>query len=645
MNFIQKLIALPLFAVFAALGVEGCGGGSGGGGNVAPPPPPTYTVTVTSQGNVTTVESGATLRFFATVASSAGGQVNQAVKQWTVSAGSISPAGMFTAPTESTNTPVTVTALAAADGKTTGSMTITVTPIPPSPPTATLTASVAQVTAGQSLMLTYGCGGNVTSANESSTPAEADWSGAPPSFSGTQQVTPGIASGMVQYGFSCAGPGGTTPATPVTVTVNPVVAPPPMTINAGIETLYFDTYNDVTVFNLTVTGQQGDEVHLVQLGSDTTAGTLSQGQASSGTVQIGLSFPKTQFARSALGWYLRRPSTGALSNKDWVGFLGDGLKLAGISATDIYYQYVMTGAEAFKISTGAADFAVPNASLINAISVDKTGQMVASSTLVPGGVIWFNSSGVVNSATNGKSTRDVDVVGGSTLGCVTQPAEGNVSSFDTSQNVPTMISPNAQDLPGTEPWSDAAGTVANIPVCVLFSRNGTQTTKPTLWLYSLPDMTLLGSFIPTGVTPSGQLPGGVGGSRVALLSNGTVALLSFADRAVNFGSASLTSMTETHRLDLTKYAGSPYLLAKYESQGSFIVGFFSHVTGTTTFFSVDPNTLAVAPLVDVSQTPIETPSGFMGADAIVSADGKKLYVPGIDATTGATYPLTFTLSN
>jgi len=74
----------------------------------------------------TTVVSGGTQQFSATVT----GSTNTAVT-WTASAGSISSSGLFTALTVSANTTVTVTATSQADTSKTASSTVTVTPSAP----------------------------------------------------------------------------------------------------------------------------------------------------------------------------------------------------------------------------------------------------------------------------------------------------------------------------------------------------------------------------------------------------------------------------------------------------------------------------------------------------------------------------------
>jgi PKD repeat protein len=105
---------------------------------VSAPPPISVTVSPASA----TVFSGSTQPFTATVANT----TNQAIT-WTATAGTISAAGLFTAPVVSTNTTVTVTASSVADPSKTASATVTVQPAPP-PISVTVSPTSATVSSG-----------------------------------------------------------------------------------------------------------------------------------------------------------------------------------------------------------------------------------------------------------------------------------------------------------------------------------------------------------------------------------------------------------------------------------------------------------------------------------------------------------------
>ncbi len=109
------------FAAFACfLLIAGCGGGSN---NSQTTPPPVISVAV-SPGSVT-LSAGGTQAFAATVANDA---ANAGVT-WSASAGSITAAGLYTAPTPVTATSATVTAASRTDPTKTASAAVTLTPV------------------------------------------------------------------------------------------------------------------------------------------------------------------------------------------------------------------------------------------------------------------------------------------------------------------------------------------------------------------------------------------------------------------------------------------------------------------------------------------------------------------------------------
>jgi hypothetical protein len=83
-------------------------------------------VSVTVSPTSATVASGGTQQFTATVT----GSTNTAVN-WSATSGTVSSSGLFTAPTVSANTTVTITAASQADTSRTASATVTVTPAAP----------------------------------------------------------------------------------------------------------------------------------------------------------------------------------------------------------------------------------------------------------------------------------------------------------------------------------------------------------------------------------------------------------------------------------------------------------------------------------------------------------------------------------
>lgn len=126
------------FLVFGIL--VGC---SGGGSRTRVLPAPPQTVSITVSPTSATVVAGGSQAFSATVT----GAANMAVT-WTANAGSVSPAGLFTAPSGAAT--VTVTATAVADTTKTATAMVTVVPAPVAAmPTGAVFASGRSQKAGQ----------------------------------------------------------------------------------------------------------------------------------------------------------------------------------------------------------------------------------------------------------------------------------------------------------------------------------------------------------------------------------------------------------------------------------------------------------------------------------------------------------------
>jgi PKD repeat protein len=106
-----------------------------------------------------TASSGGTQQFTATVANTA----NQAVT-WTATAGTISGAGLFTAPGVTTNTTVTVTASSVAAPSKTASATVTILPSAPQVVSVTVSPTLASVFSGGTRQFTATVGNSTNQA-------------------------------------------------------------------------------------------------------------------------------------------------------------------------------------------------------------------------------------------------------------------------------------------------------------------------------------------------------------------------------------------------------------------------------------------------------------------------------------------------
>lgn len=133
-------VLLHLLATVLVLALASCGG-SGGGGNGGG-----STVTVSISPSTATVSTGGAVSFTATVS----GTSNTAVT-WTTSGGSITPAGVLTAPATAGTVTVTATSVADTSAKATATVTVGSTS---GTPTITITPSNPVVTPGSTIDFT-----------------------------------------------------------------------------------------------------------------------------------------------------------------------------------------------------------------------------------------------------------------------------------------------------------------------------------------------------------------------------------------------------------------------------------------------------------------------------------------------------------
>lgn len=141
------MLIRKLLIAATALLLASCGGGDGGGGSSSPPPPPAQTVAITVSPATVTLAAGGTAQFQCAVT----GSTNTACT-WSVDgAGTISAAGLYTAPAAAGT--ATVRATSAADG--TKSATAAVTVTAPAPQvTVTITPATVSIATGASQQFT-----------------------------------------------------------------------------------------------------------------------------------------------------------------------------------------------------------------------------------------------------------------------------------------------------------------------------------------------------------------------------------------------------------------------------------------------------------------------------------------------------------
>jgi hypothetical protein len=163
-----------------------------------------------------TITSGATQQFAATVTNTS----NSAVT-WSVSLGSISPSGIYTAPAVTVNTPVTVTATSAANSSARAGAALTITPAVKSNPLVISSTGVPSLTAGVAYDASLAASGGK---------APYQWSLASGALPGGVSLEPsGVLSGTAtqtgQFSFNVHVTDSSTPALSAQATLNLVVNP------------------------------------------------------------------------------------------------------------------------------------------------------------------------------------------------------------------------------------------------------------------------------------------------------------------------------------------------------------------------------------------------------------------------------------
>jgi hypothetical protein len=175
---------------------------------------------------------------------------------------------------------------------------------------------------------------------------------------------------------------------------------------------------------------------------------------------------------------------------------------------------------------------------------------------------------------------------------------------------------------GSYPWAIDAATVNGKDFVAVYSAQDT-----TIRIFDN-SLTQISSLALTGVT-EGSAQGNPGGWPLRLFQSGTVVLLSSFDKLLVTATLDSTQTT----LQLAKQAtltGNPVGIAKDETHQKVVVWYADTATGMTTMQSFDLATLTGTNIASSSTLPL----GFLASDVVVSSDGTKLYVGGINFTSG-----------
>jgi hypothetical protein len=260
-----------------------------------------------------------------------------------------------------------------------------------------------------------------------------------------------------------------------------------------------------------------------------------------------------------------------------------------------------------------------------AIAVDnQTGDVL---TEVSGTEI--HNSGSSNTLSNGNTLLAIAALNG--YGYVTEPNAGIIGQINLSQMA--INNSNSVDA-GSYPWAIDAATVNSKDLVAVYSEQDT-----TIRIFDN-SLTPISSLLLTGVTEGNTIlaQGNAGGWPLRFFQSGTVALLSSFDKLLV--TATLDSTQTTLQLaKQTTLTGNPIGIAKDETDRKVVVWYADAATGMTTMQSFDLATLTGTNIASASTLPL----GFLASDVVVSSDGTKLYVGGIDFVTGN--PAFYVLNN
>jgi hypothetical protein len=250
-----------------------------------------------------------------------------------------------------------------------------------------------------------------------------------------------------------------------------------------------------------------------------------------------------------------------------------------------------------------------------AIAVDnQTGDVL---TEVSGTEI--QNSGSNSTLSNGNTLLAIAAL--NSYGYVTEPNAGMIGQINNLSQMAIASSVAA----GSYPWAIDAATVNGKDFEAVYSE---QDTTISIFDNSL---TPISSLVLTGVTKGNTIlaqGNGAGGWPLRLFQSGTVALLSSFDKLLV--TATLDSTQTLHLAQQATLTGNPIGIAKDETHQKVVVWYADTATGMTTMQSFDLATLTGTNIASASTLPL----GFLASDVVVSSDGTKLYVGGINFTNG-----------
>jgi len=630
----SRKTVLSLF-LLGMLCAAGCGGGGGGNSSTS------ATITsVSASCNPTSLQAGQTTQTSQCAATVMGTGSYSSGVTWTASAGTITSAGVYTAPaTVPTSGTATITAASTEDATKSGAATITITAVPTTITSVSASCLPATVQAHQTTTTSQcsatvlGTGSYSSAVTWSATYGAITTAGvytAPLTVpaSGTDTVTAvstvdGTKSGVANITITAARTITLTPQYPIILQTEVSSNPFAVRINTnGIKT--------------------GDVIDMTEVGT-TTAYTISQTDFTNGYFTA--SIPIYQIA--SFVEFTCPTSSNAVCNPSWIAMTTDQQQL--VESKDGTTAYSNPGVgfdiQEYLLSSGTKEGTAPLVgSIANqniAITVDggSSGTGAVLSDVAFQGVnstVGTATTGVIVGSSTWPTDELASIVAWNGYGYVTEPNVANPGEVEQFTITSSGLTDGTSVPAGDGPYAIDAATVNGVDAIVVFSRGDL-----TVRLFGNTPPLTLESTLATGltnITPLGTVHtknisqgSAIGGWPLRIIGSGTAAgtvgVLSTYDNMLDL----LTITGNVLSWPAGAYvavAGNPYMIAPDPTNGAFIVASADTTNGLTTLQSIS----ATPPYTATTITPNPAlAAGFLASGILASNDGTKIYMSGFNA--------------
>jgi hypothetical protein len=599
--------------VMAAL--AGCGSGGGGGSTSNPPPTPTVTLTVSP----TSITSGSSATLSWTTTNATSVSINNGVGAVTpVASGSVtitpSATTTYTATATGSNGSATATATVTV---TAAAVTVTISPSSVSVPSAGTEQFIATVLNTTNTAVTWSASaGSISTTGLLSLAGVAEGTNLTVTATSVADTTKyasasvTVTQRVITISFVALDPNGL---------LSPDFIPPGGVGGASAYPIQVATSG----------AQVGDILTIADFSGSGTA-TIDATNITAGYVGTGVLFcPSGGIACTANGGlvtaydphFVKIQVASAdgtiLSNVLWKPLTTDQPTLA--ISKDGTTAYFAPGfpflVQEYLLADGTNTSGTSNGTILGnddyAIAVDnQTGDVL---TEVSGTEIQNSGSNNTLSSTN--TLLAIAALNG--YGYVTEPNAGIIGQINNLSQMAITSTVAA----GSFPWAIDAATVNSTDLVAAYSEQDT-----TIRIFNN-SLTPISSLTLTGVA-KGSAQGNAGGWPLRFFQSGTVALLSSYDKLLV--TATLDSTQTLHLAQQAPLTGNPIGIAKDETHQKVVVWYADTATGMTTMQAFDLATLTGTNIASASTLPL----GFLASDVVVSSDGTKLYVGGINFTNG-----------